>query len=78
MSYFILLLDDDGNEPLGVWTTFGMNLAERGIKHRTIVKLDDEEDAWRVVDRYHRSGDVWGVISCEMLARKLKTGRYGQ
>ena len=77
MSYFILLFDDAGNEPLGVWTKRGMYRAATGIDHRTIVKFDDEDEAWRTVERNHRHGEVWGVISSEMLARKLRTGRYG-
>ncbi len=82
MTYFVMLFDDNGQEPLGVWCDFAggkcaMNLGDRGIDHRRIVRFNDEEDAWRVVERNHKNGEVWGVISSEMLARKIRTGRYG-
>jgi hypothetical protein len=77
MTWLVLQFDDAGAEPVAVWCKSGRMVHEStGINHRHIVLFDDEDAAWRTVERNHRHGEVWGVISSEMLARKLRTGRY--
>jgi hypothetical protein len=81
VTYFVMqFADDAGNEPIGVWYRFAGGkcaMNRGGLDHRSIVTFKDEDEAWRVVERNHPHGELWGVISSEMLARKLRTGRYG-
>lgn len=78
MTYLILQFDDAGQRPLGVLSKRNRMLkGQRPIDHHQIALFTDEEDAWRIVERHHVHGEVWGVISSQMLARKLLTGSYG-
>lgn len=78
MTFLILQFDDTCQRPLAVLSVRGRMLrGEKPIDHRQIAMFTNEEDAWNVVGRQHVHGEVWGVLSSQMVARKLLTGRFG-
>ena len=72
-AFWVCLFDERG-EPTGVWTGKAMMTEATGINHRAIYLYPTEDEAWRVVERHHKPGQIWGVLSTEKLARKLKSG----
>ena len=72
---WVVLRFDVGHRPIRAWLK-SSTMSEVGISHYTVRLFDCEEDAWRVVERHHKPGQIWGVVSTQALARKLKAGRY--
>ena len=72
---WVVLRFDAGHRPIGAWLKSG-TMSAIGISHHSVQLFDHEEDAWRLVERRHKSGQIWGAVSTEQLARKLRAGVY--
>ena len=71
MTWFVIRFDETRMRPLAAWVRRG-RMSSTGLSHRTVAEFLHLEDAWAVVGRHHKAGEVWGVISIQALDRLMK------